>query len=329
MQKIKRMMVALTLTAALLTGTQGANAATAAFTDTKTHWAKSQIDSAVSQGWINGYDANTFKPNANMTRAEFLKSLVVAMKIKVADSDTPFTDDIGWFRSYISTGLKQSIIKVGDYKENNFEPNKMITREEIARMTIRALSKDPEGVKSGYLAVAKKLEIMKGYPDGSMGGTKSATRAEAVVMVLNTLKVKNTSAEVVEYPKTKEQVNALIKSLSSFNGTSMFGHDGAVVINSKGSEDFFDYTLTVEYKNAVKVTSINIADPTAANQAIVKDLLKYYYPTSFEKAYSAYLKINKSAGGNAESTIETRFDNRTFESYKGINTKRVVILIGE
>ncbi len=217
MQKIGRTVLAVTLLVTMLMSAQAASAA-AAFTDTKTHWAKEEIAVAVNQGWINGYDAKTFKPNANMTRAEFLKSLVAAMKIKAADADTPFVDDTGWFRSYIAAGLKQSIIKVGEYKENTFAPNLPITREEIARMTIRALGKDAEGVKSGYLAVAKKLEIMKGYPDGTMGGAKNATRAESVVMIVNTLTAKN--GKPVAYPKTKEELNALIQSLPSFKGNT-------------------------------------------------------------------------------------------------------------
>ena len=245
MQKIGRTVLAVTLLVTMLMSAQAAFAA-AAFTDTKTHWAKEEIAVAVNQGWINGYDALTFKPNANMTRAEFLKSLVAAMKIKVADTDTPFVDDTGWFRSYIAAGLKQSIIKVGEYKENTFAPNLPITREEIARMTIRALGKDAEGVKSGYLAVAKKLEIMKGYPDGTMGGAKNATRAESVEMIVNTLTAKN--GKPVAYPKTKEELNALIQSLPSFKGTTMFGHNGIVLINTKGSDDFFDNTLYVEYR---------------------------------------------------------------------------------
>jgi hypothetical protein len=313
----------------MLISAEAASAAVA-FTDTNTHWAKQEIDKAVAQGWINGYDAKTFKPNANITRAEFLKSLVVALKIKAEDTDTPFTDDAGWFRSYIAVGLKKSIIKVGDYKENTFEPNLPITREEIARMTIRALGKDAEGTKSGYLVAAKKLEIMKGYPDGTMGGERNATRAEAVVMVINTLTVMS-HPKVTAYPKTKEQVNELIKSLPSFKGTTTFaGSDsGIVLINSKGSDDFSDHTLAVEYSAKIKGTSINVADPTADNQAMVKDLLKFYYPKSYEKAIATYLKVTKAADSDANAHITTKFDGRTFESYKGINTKRVVILVGE
>ncbi|MDR0916813.1 MAG: S-layer homology domain-containing protein [Oscillospiraceae bacterium] len=42
------------------------------FTDTLGHWAASDIDYAASVGWLNGYPDGTFKPNGNLTRAEFM-----------------------------------------------------------------------------------------------------------------------------------------------------------------------------------------------------------------------------------------------------------------
>lgn len=45
------------------------------FTDLKGHWAERYIASAVSKGWINGYEDKTFKPDNYITRAE-LASLV-------------------------------------------------------------------------------------------------------------------------------------------------------------------------------------------------------------------------------------------------------------
>lgn len=299
--------------------------AAAAFTDTQTHWAKTEIDTAVNQGWINGYDAKTFKPNANMTRAEFLKSLVSAMKLKVEDMDTPFTDDKGWFRAYLATGLKQSIIKVDDYVENTFEPNRMITREEIARMTIRALGKEAEGASSGYLAVAKKLEIMKGYPDGSIGGDKNATRAEAVVMVTNTLMAKN--GKPVAYPKTKEELNALILSLPSFKGTTTFSRN-VLLINLKGTEEFSDNKVMIEYVEDYKRTSLNIYDSSPDIRALVKDILKVYYPKNFEKAYNNYIKVDGLKYTDSGSNIETTYDNRSFIVYKANDNIGVAIKIG-
>ncbi|MGG1637018.1 S-layer homology domain-containing protein [Paenibacillus sp. NRS-1760] len=326
MRKIGQIMLAITLLVTVLINTETA-AAAVAFTDTKTHWAKDEIATAVNQGWINGYDAITFKPNANMTRAEFLKSIVAAIKVKVEDTDTPFVDDTGWFRTYIATGLKQSIIKVGDYPENTFEPNRMITREEIARMTIRALGKDAEGVKSGYLAVAKKLEIMKGYPDGSMGGEKNATRAEAVVMILNTLMAKN--GKPVAYPKSKEELNALIRSLPSFKGITTFGRNQKVIINQKGTDSFEDNTLTIEYDLDLKLTVITIFEPDAANKALVRELFKNYYPSSSEKAYATYIKIDGMKFVEGSNIIETKYDGNLFKAIKGNDNKTVIIRIGE
>lgn len=324
MQKIGRLVVTITLLVTMLMGVQAAAADAAVFTDTKTHWAKKEIDTAVAQGWINGYDAKTFKPDANITRAEFLKSLVAALKIKAEDTDTPFTDDAGWFRSYIAAGLKQSIIKVGDYKENTFEPNLPITREEIARMTIRALGKDAEGVKSGYLAVAKKLEIMKGYPDGTMGGEKNATRAEAVV-IANTLTAKN--GKPVAYPKTREELNTMIQSLPSFKGNTTLSRQ-AVLINLKGTDVFPDNKVLITYSPEYKRTTLNTYESSADIKALVKDILKVYYPKSYEKAYSNYLKVDKSKAGDATDEIETNYDGRSFTVYKGSDNTGVSFWIG-
>lgn len=325
MRKIGQIMLAITLLVTILINTETA-AAAVAFTDTKTHWAKDEIATAVNQGWINGYDAKTFKPNANMTRAEFLKSIVSAMKVKVEDTDTPFVDDTGWFRSYIATGLKQSIIKVGDYPENTFDPNRMITREEIARMTIRALGKDVEGVKSGYLAVAKKLEIMKGYPDGSMGGEKNATRAEAVVIITNTLTAK--IGKPVANPKTKEQLDTMIKSLPSFKGNTSFGRNQVLLINQKGTDVFTDNTIRIEHDSDIKATIIDIFEHSADNKALIKDILKYYFPNSYEKAYSNYTKVNGLDSKNSGSMITTTYDGVTFKIYKANDDVGVVIKIG-
>ncbi|RCW47446.1 S-layer homology domain-containing protein [Paenibacillus prosopidis] len=323
MKKIVQAFMVAALLVSMLVTTQVAVGA-AAFTDTKTHWAKAEIDAAAAQGWIKGYTSASFKPDADITRAEFLKSLVAAMKYKLEDTDTPFEDDKGWFRAYIATGLKQSVIKIGEYKELTFEPNRKITREEIARMTLRAAGKDKEGVAFGYLAVAKQIKIMSGYPDGTLGGNKNATRAEAVVMITNTLNYINLPVSVA-YPKSEKELNTLIHSLPSFKGNTMISR-GSVGINSKGTDVFEDNTIWIEYDSSLKQTFIFIYEPTDANKAIVKDLLKFYYPISYEKAYSTYIKINGMDYKN--SNITTKYDGRTFEGYKGNSNKTVGIVIG-
>lgn len=47
--------------------------ASSALADIDGHWAKANINYAVEQGWINGYEDGTFKPNQTITRAEVMK----------------------------------------------------------------------------------------------------------------------------------------------------------------------------------------------------------------------------------------------------------------
>lgn len=325
MQKIVQVFMVVALLVSMLV-TQAAVAA-AAFTDTKTHWAKAEIDAAAAQGWIKGYNAASFKPDADITRAEFLKSLVVAMKYKLEDTDTPFEDDKGWFRAYIATGLKQSVIKIGEYKELIFEPNRKITREEIARMTIRAAGKDKEGIAYGYLAVAKQIKIMSGYPDGTMGGNKNATRAEAVVMILNTLSFNN-PVSVVKTPKTTKEINILVKSLSSFTGTSVVTSSNVVVVNLIGTDSSDDIAFTIEYVSDMKKTVIRVYNGEKASRVIIRDLLKHYYPTSFEKAHANFITVLGTTYGQS-SNIKNTYDNRDFDVRKGNDNKVVAIWIGD
>lgn len=42
------------------------------FNDTAGHWAKDQINTAVEKGYASGYPDGSFKPDQNISRAEFM-----------------------------------------------------------------------------------------------------------------------------------------------------------------------------------------------------------------------------------------------------------------
>ena len=50
----------------------GSAVAAGTFTDTSGHWAEDTIESWVGQGFVSGYPDDTFKPDKNITRAEFM-----------------------------------------------------------------------------------------------------------------------------------------------------------------------------------------------------------------------------------------------------------------
>ena len=103
----------------------------------------------------------------------------------------------GWTEAALYSGM----VVPSDYNGGNFRPEKPIARYEIALMVTRALgqvieAKLEEGLDlsftdneeildwmKGYVHMASKAGVVKGYPDNSFRPNKASTRAEAVVMV--------------------------------------------------------------------------------------------------------------------------------------------------
>lgn len=70
---IKRL-TAIAVTSALIISSS-AVLADASFTDLAGHWGKEYVDILINDGTITGYEDNTFRPDATVTRAEFVKMI--------------------------------------------------------------------------------------------------------------------------------------------------------------------------------------------------------------------------------------------------------------
>lgn len=176
--------------------------------DISTHWAKADVERSVQLGFINGYEDGTFRPNNTITRAEFTSALTRALNISATKETSVFVDDNNWVEKSIQAAIENELILTDEYDDLKFQPSKNITRQEIAVMLVRAMDKAKEAEDKGfwaklfsrftdltqvdeqfrgYVKIATDLGIINGYGDGSFGPNKTATRAEAVVMVLRTL----------------------------------------------------------------------------------------------------------------------------------------------
>jgi len=192
------------------------------FTDIEGHWAEGAIAEAVKEGWVNGYPDFTFRPQGDVTRAEMTKLFLAAVKLTpnsgsamalrecvdgktgaFRDMDGHWLTTQGWTDAALIAGL----LFPEDYPNRKFCPNQAITRGEIAVLATRANglvcaarqegdSKIPfidqasfSSDQAGYIREAAAAGIITGYPDGTFGADKAATRAEAVTMVARTLAV--------------------------------------------------------------------------------------------------------------------------------------------
>ncbi|OAB25422.1 hypothetical protein PMSD_27070 [Paenibacillus macquariensis subsp. defensor] len=148
---------------------------TVQLSDISTHWAKGAIDKAVERGFAKGYPDGTFKPNSNVTRAEFIKMTVEALKLPV-DSNAGGT----WYDTYVNAAKNANLYVESDFNSGNL--NSQMTRKEMARLSARAIGeKTTDDAKWMYLATKKGL--ISGLGAGKLGESDNTTRAQSVTII--------------------------------------------------------------------------------------------------------------------------------------------------
>ena len=116
------------------------------FNDTQSHWAKEQIDIAVTNGICSGKSSTEFKPDDYITREEACAMIANYKKISNSNHNKLNQyDDSG----SISTWAKDSVAVVmlngymGGYDDNTFRPKGNITRAEAVVTMSRVVSPPP------------------------------------------------------------------------------------------------------------------------------------------------------------------------------------------
>jgi len=112
-------------------------AANETFSDTTGHWAEAYIGKWAAAGVIFGYGDGTFRPENNVTKAEF--SSVLNQLFEYAEESSNTFDDVenaDWFAPIISRLVAADII-VPDY-DNMIRPNSTLTRGELIVMMAKA-----------------------------------------------------------------------------------------------------------------------------------------------------------------------------------------------
>ena len=159
------------------------------------HWAEGIISKWLGAGKINGYEDGTFRPDNNVTRAEFATILSnVLPKSSDEESSTHQFSDVSaddWFYGNVMKLLSLEVLAQADA----FYPNENITRQDAMTMIGRAFyvkgfdmavidSFADSGEISDYARefVAGFVEngYVKGYEDNTIRPLNPITRAESV-----------------------------------------------------------------------------------------------------------------------------------------------------
>ena len=75
----------------------------ASFSDVSTHWARKAIAAVSAEGWVSGYPDGTFRPNANITRAEAM-AMLNRMLGRLPESEKDLLRGMNTFSDNMDTG---------------------------------------------------------------------------------------------------------------------------------------------------------------------------------------------------------------------------------
>jgi hypothetical protein len=111
------------------------------YSDTKAHWAKDYISTAVFYGIVSGYDDERFAPDDLINREQMALMLARAFKLDVTVAQpTNFADKnkiASWAKEAINTTVSKGIMK--GYPDNLFKPQDKAIKAEAATVICNAL----------------------------------------------------------------------------------------------------------------------------------------------------------------------------------------------
>ncbi|MBQ9975800.1 MAG: S-layer homology domain-containing protein [Clostridia bacterium] len=239
-----------------------------------------------NSAYILGYEGNTFRPNANMTRAEactiFARLLLKTQAIP--DGYVTRFEDVktgDWFYNAIAY-LDQSDFFYRN-ESTTYKPNEPITRAEFVDLAVKASSLAAKNSISEFADVtsehfyydsiieAANAGIVNGYEDNTFRPDNTITRAE-VVTVINRLLGLKVSEKTVSttngynvFSDSKSHwalYNIIMASNSNVHGDSYFtaSLDGVTETSSTIDIANSHIKLSISKKNGKLLEAINLAN---------------------------------------------------------------------
>ncbi|MDR1204998.1 MAG: S-layer homology domain-containing protein [Peptococcaceae bacterium] len=174
------------------------------FTDTKGHWAKSDIDFAARQGLLTGTSMTEFSPDTAITRGMFITALGRFSGADMSAYTTSGFSDVragAYYLPYVEWAAAHQIVSASGVGGGRFDPGRSVTREEMAVMMYNyanaaryALPVSPD---SGAFAdgadisawaldavqAMRQAGIIGGKPGNLFDPKGGATRAEAAAIL--------------------------------------------------------------------------------------------------------------------------------------------------
>ncbi|MHB1392925.1 MAG: S-layer homology domain-containing protein [Clostridia bacterium] len=302
----------------------------------ETHWAYEPVHYFRYLNIAQGIGDNKFGLGQSVKRSEFITMLVRVMGWELIATENSSFSDVSkdkWYHPYVETALAHGAILK---EKDSFNPDKQITRFEIAEAIVRGMGyeelvKQLKYVPSQFADVSEGAEYTNlvkdfGISNGNGGGSflpeSTAKKEEVVAMLIRMYQRLNSNIKELHafYAIKSYDQAAMIQHLDSVSfGWSRLEYDDSsdkfsVAVSKSGSSDFFipeGYSEPVNIAkqgnisiqlNLFASNEIRVQDPTKAEQVgIVERLLTDADAQSEVILQVAQLLNNTQVGNDAIS----------------------------
>jgi hypothetical protein len=257
------------------------------------------VQTLSEKGVVGGYEDGTFKPGKSVTRAEAAKMLAFDLGLTTSGQSSNFTDVTNnhWFYQPV-TALSQAG-GISGYENKTFQPNKTITRAEMASMLVKAYS----------------LQTNIGAENSPFNDVTSNSWYASAVQTLYKNKItsgKSANKFAPNDPVTRGEIAAFIHKVNEAKGNEEKvdkGADASSIIE-KISEDSSAITISgTTYKIPTSLNGIL----NSSNSAILANA-----KMSFEEKDGAITKITYlQLNTNGQPSETTEFSNNLVLDGKG------------
>ncbi len=186
--------------------------------DISGHPFEKEITKLVEAGVVSGFPDGTFKPDQEVTRAQFAKLVAVAFGLNTTGYTTSTFNDVPadhWALGFIEAVAEKGWVK--GFPDGGFHPEENITREQMATLMIRVLGREEDARKYqeafvqandcaavsewawGAVTIAyhADVQILTYHSGRTIEPQAAATRAETAYAVYHAMKPPTQGGQVV------------------------------------------------------------------------------------------------------------------------------------
>lgn len=261
--------------------------ALASIKDINGHWAQVSIEKWINDGLIAGYPDGQFKPDGEITRAEFVALVNRAFKIQNSETTYGFSDvePAAWYYGPVLAGRAAGYIS--GYPDGSFKPTNTITRQEAAAIITKllGLSATDKGVIeffSDYRSIDNWARasvnalvaqgIMNGFSDKTFRAQKHITRAETIVTLERALQFSQKGnsgikgiVKLAHQPVKGAAVKVFVKGSPEVLKETVTGEDGVFTFTVPQGQ----YEITAVQDKNVGYSSVTVGNATAEQEILL------------------------------------------------------------